>query len=290
MASESDPRGIAIEWIHKSTHVYWSPLQYYDRWKPGTEDDSPKAMWFRICQQYSCRQLSNIADKMTALSGVASSFHTRFYSNAQYLAGLWSSDMPEALGWNSLAWEQSSDEYFPKRVAGLPSWSWASTGYGIQCEPCHVPTDQWLQTQLLHADMRNTNTNPFGDVDGGRLRLKGKFKNLKLRLSTKKHYEHKAESCNHHHTGEGGKLTGFVYLDDPDQALRMFMTPTKEFSSPAMMLCRTDHKDLKILLLERAGTSNPDEFRRIGLYLRWHNAGVDVTFEQGWHDTEITLV
>lgn len=53
--------------------------------------------WHRIVTEYSQRQLTYGTDRLPALAGVASQFHTSLQST--YRAGLWEPDLPRNLAW-----------------------------------------------------------------------------------------------------------------------------------------------------------------------------------------------
>ena len=55
--------------------------------------------WVQIIQNYTSRHLSKSTDALPALSGLASEFHQA--TGDTYLAGLWKSNIVEALSWVS---------------------------------------------------------------------------------------------------------------------------------------------------------------------------------------------
>ncbi|KAF1357736.1 HET-domain-containing protein, partial [Lizonia empirigonia] len=74
--------------------------------------------WPQLVEDYSLRSLTKSVDKLPAISGVAKQYKE---PNAQYLAGLWSDQLPAALMW------QSMDPFAKRHEAyRAPSWSWAS--------------------------------------------------------------------------------------------------------------------------------------------------------------------
>ncbi|KAJ4417378.1 hypothetical protein N0V85_001887 [Neurospora sp. IMI 360204] len=86
-----------------------------------------KHRWFLLAEDYSVRQLTQETDKLPALSGVAQSYQQYFgpREKAVYLAGTWSTHLPDALLW---ATRQPSDDSFAIRASTYiaPSWSWTS--------------------------------------------------------------------------------------------------------------------------------------------------------------------
>ncbi|EGO51520.1 hypothetical protein NEUTE1DRAFT_132434 [Neurospora tetrasperma FGSC 2508] len=83
----------------------------------------PKEMrmkWQNLVEEYSGRSLTIPTDKLIALSGIAQSYQVLF-PNAKYVAGLWSTHMPQCLLWAS---PDRSARRASEYIA--PSWSWAS--------------------------------------------------------------------------------------------------------------------------------------------------------------------
>ncbi|KAK3500675.1 heterokaryon incompatibility protein-domain-containing protein [Neurospora crassa] len=77
--------------------------------------------WQNLVEEYSGRSLAIPTDKLIALSGIAQSYQVVF-PDAKYVAGLWSTHMPQCLLWASpdRSARRASEEYI------APSWSWAS--------------------------------------------------------------------------------------------------------------------------------------------------------------------
>lgn len=83
-----------------------------------------KKGWYDLVEDYTLRSITQASDKLPALSGLAKCHHE---DNVQYLAGIWSSQLPGALLWRSvdrnatrLLKAEKNDTYI------APSWSWAS--------------------------------------------------------------------------------------------------------------------------------------------------------------------
>jgi hypothetical protein len=75
--------------------------------------------WDLLVTRYALCELTFSTDKLIALSGIAHEVH-RIVSS-EYLAGLWSKDLPYNLMWHATLPNFRSPEYV------APSWSWAST-------------------------------------------------------------------------------------------------------------------------------------------------------------------
>ncbi|KAI3319883.1 HET-domain-containing protein [Xylariaceae sp. AK1471] len=122
------------------------------------------ASWQHIVQSYSHRELTNEADKLMAVMGIA-----RFTGEIMgdcFLAGLWRGQL-----WRDLLWKldvSSYGGYLPPRVRKikLPSWSWASAGGPVAyswpagSSPGSVESSLLLISADVDSDISN------GDVQG----------------------------------------------------------------------------------------------------------------------------
>ncbi|KAF2629341.1 HET-domain-containing protein [Macroventuria anomochaeta] len=94
---------------------------------------APQYPWYELVEDYASRSLTFPTDKLIAFSGLAKDFGC---GRKQYLAGIWSTDLPAALLWRV-------NDYAATRPAYLaPSWSWASlmgsvTYESLRLEPGH---------------------------------------------------------------------------------------------------------------------------------------------------------
>ncbi|KAK3389046.1 heterokaryon incompatibility protein-domain-containing protein [Sordaria brevicollis] len=80
--------------------------------------------WKRIVDDYSCRLLTNETDKLVALSGIAQLYQI-YFPDAKYVAGMWSTHMPECLIWHTGTYITEEGSRRPSEYIA-PSWSWAS--------------------------------------------------------------------------------------------------------------------------------------------------------------------
>lgn len=96
--------------------------------------DDDDDFWLEILQRYSKCGLTKESDRLVAISGVARRIAS--FVKDQYVAGLWASSMPQALGWKG---ERS--DYHRRRADGegilqpstgyyTPSFSWAAATGG----------------------------------------------------------------------------------------------------------------------------------------------------------------
>lgn len=84
-------------------------------------------MWYRIINAIGRRKLTEQADLLPALSGLAQQFQR--HGAGTYLAGIWENDLPQGLLWS--VHEHSRDKTTRADPYRAPSWSWASIGNGI---------------------------------------------------------------------------------------------------------------------------------------------------------------
>ncbi|KAL9115744.1 MAG: hypothetical protein Q9227_000112 [Pyrenula ochraceoflavens] len=126
--------------------------------------------WYNLLWRYGPKKLSHAADKLPAISGLASIYSERIES--EYLAGLWRHQIIEGLAWQGLDYRRVS-EY------RAPSWSWAS-GDGIPATGQTIAFDE-LAT-MLDAKITLKGDNPFGEVTGGWIKLCAPIEQLYLIL------------------------------------------------------------------------------------------------------------
>lgn len=95
----------------------------WEQWK-REEDLIYKREWYELVEDYTLRSVTAPTDKLPALSGLAKRHQG---DKDQYLAGIWSSQFPGTLLWQSkdpLAIKMSQASKNFSYIA--PSWSWAS--------------------------------------------------------------------------------------------------------------------------------------------------------------------
>jgi hypothetical protein len=106
-------------------------------------DQMERTFWKRIVEDFSAYELTFVTDKLMALSRIAS--EVRCMIRAEYLAGLWKSQLP-----HTLLWVAKAGPSRPKRLSGIaPSWSWASISgppCGISRAPCGIQRQRAIQS------------------------------------------------------------------------------------------------------------------------------------------------
>ena len=126
------------------------------------------ADWQTVVRRYSARHLTQEMDKLPALSGLAHEY--RDIWSGDYLAGLWRKDLWQGLLWKRRALESSCDFRRPKTYRA-PSWSWASTEGEIDFNTSTI--NQECRIDILHASTQLAGLDPMGQVEGGRIVLRG---------------------------------------------------------------------------------------------------------------------
>ncbi|QIW97118.1 hypothetical protein AMS68_002636 [Peltaster fructicola] len=100
-----------------------------DFMQPDTSVEHALARWYDVVHNFVSRSLSRESDKLPALSGIARCVQRCL--QAEYYAGLWSTDMVYGLSWMRLAGaDQHAKCQIPVEHRG-PSWSWSSCDYDI---------------------------------------------------------------------------------------------------------------------------------------------------------------
>jgi hypothetical protein len=126
-------------------------------------------IWYSILQNFVRRNITNHADRLPAISGVAREIAR--LTGYRYVVGLWSKDI-----WPGLLWSTNGKA---KRLedAQEPSWSWASIELDFDDQILHfTPRNFPLSTiwaSVLGINIPSVGNDPFGQVNNARLHLKG---------------------------------------------------------------------------------------------------------------------
>lgn len=92
--------------------------------REGTSD--LHTYWADIVKSYAARNMSNLSDRFTALSGLAAKYLSASTGD-EYLAGLWSHHLAEGLAWRVHQAIEADSQGNDTAISSLtwPSWSWA---------------------------------------------------------------------------------------------------------------------------------------------------------------------
>ncbi|KAK5072579.1 hypothetical protein LTR64_004946 [Lithohypha guttulata] len=149
-----------------------------------------------IVPLYTAKRITYVKDRLPALSGLAS--RVKDYLQDEYIAGLWSGDMPMSLIWYV---RSNSKRPAPSNYMS-PSFSWVSLNKPVVYPALHRqnefggPMYSSPTVKVLEANTSVKGSNPFGVVNDGYLRLEGLTRPLSLILDG---VESKIEvgSCHH---------------------------------------------------------------------------------------------
>jgi hypothetical protein len=127
-------------------------------------------LWEDILKAYTRTRLAYDHDILLALSGVSRLMQA--YNPGGFYAGLWGVDILYQLTWRS---GRQNEEHFPPRrpeCYTAPSFSWAS-----RIGPVSFPYNSVITSTCtifdVHCDL--VDTNPFGQVSGGYITLRGRL-------------------------------------------------------------------------------------------------------------------
>lgn len=130
--------------------------------------DEAYVFWKRATKSFSGRDLSNIKDRLPAISALASVVYRA--TKDVYLAGIWQGDLPAQLLWYTRP--TRSDHVHCKDYIA-PSSSWASIAWPTQylIYPSHIHLAS-CPFEIIEAQCTLSGVNPFGPVSDGYLTVK----------------------------------------------------------------------------------------------------------------------
>lgn len=125
--------------------------------------DQGYTMWADTIQIYTCLFLTFPRDRLLAMSAIARHFCTRRGLQADdYLAGCWRPDLPHCLHWVCKEYRPKSGDYV------APSWSWASIGAPIGCDPYSSFSKL---VDIVDISITPKRGDPFGEIASGHIRF-----------------------------------------------------------------------------------------------------------------------
>ncbi|KAJ9614484.1 hypothetical protein H2200_002621 [Cladophialophora chaetospira] len=286
-ASEHHPTRSSAEDMADQGH-YISYPRIRCRWDRSLSRDELIRMWMDIIRQYSARRLTNVTDKLPALSGVAKAFYQHYSSNDEYLAGMWGSMLPKTLLWHTRPRPTSVPSHrWRERIPGIPTWSCLSVTSPIVFEREHISRQSlsW-DVETLSGTTKKVGQDPFGHVLGGRWRLSGDIRVMQLRM------DRSAPTGFEIFKREDDRFYSSVYFDELPLLKSILDSDVDEVLLTVLRVCHftdTPYRDYS-LLLERTEDTSKKEYRRIGIYARDRDKK-DVLVEAGlWDRCEIDLV
>lgn len=140
-------------------------------------------LWQNVIASYTNRQITNIKDKLPALSGIAKSFEQA--GMGTYLAGLWLKDLSYHLMWKADVPFEYKVPTLHQNIALHPSWSWTSTPHPIKWASRDLRYTT-TEVNILNVDCRAEGMNPLGFVSSGSIRMEARVTEAWLELSSNK--------------------------------------------------------------------------------------------------------
>ena len=198
--------------------------------------------WQKVVKIYTEAQLTHESDKLIAIAGLAKFFQDLWPDpTITYLAGLWSFNLGYWLLWRITS---SKRDRKTRKTSCAPSWSWTSVKGSIEW-PEYRYWRYACRTYIIEARNVPPN-NPFGSVQGGYIRIRGRM------CSTKSNKEI-AEFLRHND----------LLLDDGNQRANRMEDFNGLFLLLAAQDCRTQVAEA--LVLEHAG-DQIGQYRRVGYF------------------------
>lgn len=156
------------------------PDGYYDAWQTMLQDYGPRLFTF-------------VEDKLPAISGMAKYISDQ--TGDEYLAGLWKSKLPSSLVWSANLFENA------KYIVSLPDLlrtlhspepyiapSWSPIRLDVRVGKRITPLLSMLDNEctdestVVDASVRSMGRDPFGRVQSGRIRIRGRLAMLSSNL------------------------------------------------------------------------------------------------------------
>jgi hypothetical protein len=164
--------------------------------------DELMSKWLELVEEYSERQLSHLADKLPALSGLATAISVLIEKSSSprtplYLAGMWLSHIHRQLFWCPLIparYDVENSTSSPGKYASLPSWSWSSSMIPITFDYALARLEEhsdpvlpersytYIQglrpqkgVEYISTDISVGGSDPFGRIEGSILQIQGYF-------------------------------------------------------------------------------------------------------------------
>ncbi|KAL9488301.1 hypothetical protein ACSS6W_000578 [Trichoderma asperelloides] len=162
--------------LHKKYLAKYSRTNVFDGMLYTGKGREDTAMWLQAVMQYTARDMTvHPKDKLSGIAGLASM--TSMAQKFQYFAGLWTSNLHEGLLWEvRLRPGQTSATRitFSFKKQKAPTFSWASVDAGVHY------TEPWNgffmpDATIVQACSMSKPHDPFGDVDGGYIKLEGRL-------------------------------------------------------------------------------------------------------------------
>ncbi|KPA38738.1 heterokaryon incompatibility protein [Fusarium langsethiae] len=219
--------------------------------------------WTTLAITYSRLNLTKITDRFPALSGLVSSVQA-----SQYLAGIWSHDLPGGLTWYVAPWDREkpiSPVNSPAEYVA-PSWSWAAVKFGVCFPIISYRTEFHHDFDIVDAAVRPAGLDPFGTIENGYIEGSGRMRRFLVQ---------KRPDLN-----VPGRHSIYVLSHGPDSPISALFAPdyyrTEEFQESTVVLLYlgmfTDGESVAMSVERIEGVDST--FKRTGLAFT-HYATID---------------
>lgn len=151
---------------------------YTSIFSTNTTESQVLDTWLELMDEYGSLKLPKQVDRLPVISGLASRVATRL--SGEYLAGLWSQDLPRALCWEKGTRSSNNQPSFRHASVSASPWSWVSVWnhsddipgitYGVVAGNGFV-VDPRCRIQGFHRS--RSLANPFGIFGDARLMIQG---------------------------------------------------------------------------------------------------------------------
>jgi hypothetical protein len=144
----------------------------------NSDDDPRKQLrWQHLLRAYSRLRVTQPADKLPALSGLARTFSEQLGGRDDYVAGFWRQNLVESLIWQAIGTTS------PSPVNRAPSWSWASIDgpFGMFCPDIGPEKEEWTEIGAIlncRVSLKDTR-NPFGEIASACLKIRAPLEQLR---------------------------------------------------------------------------------------------------------------
>lgn len=255
---------------------------------PGTLGEvSPLEQWHMIVKSYTSRQLTFIKDKLPAIAGAATKMPQA--TRSTYLAGLWSESLLLDLLWQVMPGRAHEPLMTKEHEENAPTWSWASMNWGVTWNSLQSPK---LLAAAVDAQAHVAGANPYGQVSGGTVTLRGHIKYCRISVDYHKNrhdvYYVKPDGSNskmQHFRTDGALVAGTIPGQDGTYACRSRLTVSgNAMDTGAAFFCIAKGSWLKydhVGLILGMSPKFPGFMERVGsvsnLPHDWYDTGEEVT-------------
>lgn len=208
--------------------------------------------WKEILAEYTRRSITNPADKLVALAGVADAFQRCWPHDTEYLAGLWRHTLARDLTWHRVG---SSARHTRPQDYRAPSWSWAATDGPIDdgAWPGTIEPVLRVRSCTVHPTVPSL---PYGEIRDGALIADAIVRRVSWGLDSSAAGEASLYEMN---SSARRREVGFVYHDCAGgEDTEGFAVVVGEFNK------RVLHNLIGLVVIPVAGRSNT--YTRVGVF------------------------